>query len=68
MITIKLQRLHQEADVIIEGIIKEYRENKATHLKGKEDDLVDVLLNLEGHGDLEFPLTIDSIKAVTQAQ
>uniref|UniRef100_A0A7N2M8I6 Cytochrome P450 n=1 Tax=Quercus lobata TaxID=97700 RepID=A0A7N2M8I6_QUELO len=32
--------------------------------KGKADDLVDVLLNLPEHGELEFPLTSNNIKAV----
>ncbi|KAJ9182760.1 hypothetical protein P3X46_006717 [Hevea brasiliensis] len=60
----KLQKVHQEADLILENIISEHREKKAGDSKGEEDDIVTVLLNLQDHGDLEFPLTTDSIKAV----
>ncbi|XP_048234792.1 premnaspirodiene oxygenase-like isoform X3 [Ricinus communis] len=63
----KLERLHQEADTILENIIKEHRDNKASgrsDMKSEAVDLVDVLLNLHDHGNLEFPFTTDNIKAV----
>ncbi|XP_055960783.1 premnaspirodiene oxygenase-like [Mercurialis annua] len=63
----KLERLHQEADMILENIIKKHRENKAlgSYPKaGEANTLVDVLLNLQDHGNLEFSLTTDCIKAI----
>ncbi|KDP39029.1 hypothetical protein JCGZ_00786 [Jatropha curcas] len=63
----KLENLHKEADIMLENIINEHRENKRlgrSNSQGKEDDLVDVLLNLQNCDNLEFPLTIENIKAV----
>ncbi|KAJ9153898.1 hypothetical protein P3X46_027286 [Hevea brasiliensis] len=63
----RLVRLQREADRIIENIINDHRaRNKTakTSSGGEEDDLVDVLLRLQEHGNLEFPLTTDNIKAV----
>ncbi|KDP39022.1 hypothetical protein JCGZ_00779 [Jatropha curcas] len=63
----KMEKLHQEADIMLENIINEHRENKRlgrSNSQGKEDDLVDVLLNLQCGDSLEFPLRIENIKAV----
>ncbi|XP_022716763.1 cytochrome P450 71D10-like [Durio zibethinus] len=64
--TAKLEKLHQDTDDILESIIEEHKASKANPKNGDDvtDDLVDVLLNLQDHGGLEFPLTIDNIKAV----
>ncbi|KAG6793606.1 hypothetical protein POTOM_002821 [Populus tomentosa] len=62
----RMERLHQEAD-ILESIIKEHRARKAegnSSNENKADDLVDVLLDLQEHGNLDFSLTTDNIKAV----
>ncbi|XP_044509476.1 cytochrome P450 71D11-like [Mangifera indica] len=58
-----VQKLHQEADRIVEKILNDHkvRNDKSGEA---EDDLVDVLLKVQEHGDLEFPLPIDNIKAV----
>ncbi|KAF5479046.1 hypothetical protein F2P56_005551 [Juglans regia] len=62
----KLERLHREADRIMENIINEHKAQART--KAAEDataeDLVDVLLKFQEHGDSEFSLTTDNIKAV----
>ncbi|KDP39256.1 hypothetical protein JCGZ_01013 [Jatropha curcas] len=63
----RVERLHQEADKILENIINEHRASKARAKpgsKGEADDLVDVLLNIQEQGDLGFALTTNNIKAV----
>ena len=62
----KLEELHKKMDNVLENIVNEHKVVKAMKKtgKGKVDDLVDVLLNLQEHGDLEFPLTTNNIKAV----
>ncbi|XVF03638.1 hypothetical protein REPUB_Repub05bG0010300 [Reevesia pubescens] len=62
----KLEKLHHDVDEILESIIEEHRAGKTNQKNGDDltDDLVDVLLNLQDHGGLEFPLTNDNIKAV----
>jgi cytochrome P450 len=64
----KLERMHQEADRIMENMINEHKEAKATTSRAGEaataEDLVDVLLKFQEHGDSEFSLTNDNIKAV----
>ncbi|KAK3199958.1 hypothetical protein Dsin_023373 [Dipteronia sinensis] len=63
----ELEKHYQQVDKILDNIINEHRAFKATRKIGddkEEDDLVNVLLNLLDHGNLEVPLTTDSIKAV----
>ncbi|XVF03645.1 hypothetical protein REPUB_Repub05bG0011000 [Reevesia pubescens] len=67
---IKLKKLHQASDRILENIVNEHKERRNRMMEaGKEQvegDLVDVLLKLQQQGDLEFPLINDQIKAVIQ--
>ncbi|KAL9345923.1 hypothetical protein Peur_060776 [Populus x canadensis] len=63
----RLERMHREADEILESIISERRANSALASKmdkNEEDDLLGVLLNLQDHGNLEFQLTTIAIKAI----
>ncbi|XP_050216851.1 desmethyl-deoxy-podophyllotoxin synthase-like [Mercurialis annua] len=63
----KLRRIQGEADRILESIIADHRASKRATVAGDDqEDLVDVLLRLQEHGNLEFPLTTDNIKAVLQ--
>lgn len=52
----------------MENMINEHKEAKATIRAGEAaataEDLVDVLLKFQEHGDSEFSLTNDNIKAV----
>ncbi|XVF44338.1 hypothetical protein PTKIN_Ptkin02bG0112600 [Pterospermum kingtungense] len=61
----KLKKNHQEADRILGNIVNEHKEIRA-RAKGtseeSDEDLVDVLLRLQEHG--EFPLTDSNIKAI----
>ncbi|KAG8502828.1 hypothetical protein CXB51_000471 [Gossypium anomalum] len=62
----KLERFHHDLDVMLKSIIEERRASN-TNLGNSDDetdDLLDVLLNLQDHGGLEFPLTTDNIKDV----
>ncbi|MBA0759363.1 hypothetical protein Gotri_022262, partial [Gossypium trilobum] len=62
----KLERCHHDLDMMLESIIEEHRASNANlgNSDDETDDLLDVLLNLQDHGGLEFPLTTDNIKAV----
>ncbi|WCJ37099.1 cytochrome P450 family 71 subfamily B polypeptide 2 [Euphorbia peplus] len=61
-----LRRIHQKADEILEEIINEHKAIRAT-LKSKieSDNILDVLLDIQEHGELQFNLTTDNIKAMT---
>ncbi|XP_017428600.1 desmethyl-deoxy-podophyllotoxin synthase [Vigna angularis] len=56
---LKLEKLHRKFDVIIGNIITE-----AEKIIDEVNSLLSVLLNLKNQGALEYPLTIDNIKAV----
>ncbi|KAJ9691393.1 hypothetical protein PVL29_013545 [Vitis rotundifolia] len=62
----KLDKVFQRTDRMLQNIVDEHREKLKTQagkLQG-EEDLVDVFLKLQQHGDLQFPLTDNNIKAV----
>ncbi|KAJ6727980.1 PREMNASPIRODIENE OXYGENASE-LIKE [Salix koriyanagi] len=62
----RLERMHREADEILDSIISESRANSGLASKmGKNEaeDLLGVLLNLQEHGNPDSQLTISSIKA-----
>ncbi|XP_047329131.1 premnaspirodiene oxygenase-like [Impatiens glandulifera] len=63
-----LEKAHHIIDRIFNDIIVQHqlkREmNKAQKVEHIHEDLVDVLLRIGESGDLQFPITIDNIKAV----
>ncbi|KAH1054234.1 hypothetical protein AAZX31_08G315800 [Glycine max] len=63
----KLERLHQQADQIMENIINEHKEanSKAKDDQSEaEEDLVDVLIQYEDGSKKDFSLTRNKIKAI----
>ncbi|KAJ4757244.1 Cytochrome P450 family 71 protein [Rhynchospora pubera] len=62
-------RLHSKLDLVLEEILKEHliKQKQQQNQKGDEVveyDLVDVLINVKENGDLEEPITMDTIKSV----
>ncbi|QCD77832.1 ferulate-5-hydroxylase [Vigna unguiculata] len=58
----RLERLHQQADEIIESIIDDHKEAK--DYQREEQDLVDVLMQYEDGSQQDFCLTRNNIKAI----
>ncbi|OAY52256.1 premnaspirodiene oxygenase [Manihot esculenta] len=62
----RLEKMYLKLDKILDNIVNEHKQ-KLANRKGEpadDEDLVDVLLRLQGSGRLECPITIDNIKAV----
>ncbi|KAI5334252.1 hypothetical protein L3X38_024385 [Prunus dulcis] len=63
----KLEKIHRKIDMILDNIVKEHKASKEEAEntgKDKANDLLGVLLDLQEHGELEVPLTMNNIKAV----
>ncbi|PIA58214.1 hypothetical protein AQUCO_00500270v1 [Aquilegia coerulea] len=63
----KIIMIHQKVNKILDDIIREHKENRMEieNTEGDiEEDLVDVLLRIQEGGELEFPITTESVKAV----
>ncbi|XP_038693716.1 cytochrome P450 71D9-like [Tripterygium wilfordii] len=58
----RLENLHHEIDQILENLINEHRLNRSRIDSSDADNFLDILLNLQEHGDFTF--TTDNIKAV----
>ncbi|EEF30086.1 cytochrome P450 726A27 [Ricinus communis] len=58
----RLEKLHRETDKILEDILREHIASKAASDKDTRN-LLHVLLDLQESGNLEVPITNDSIKA-----
>ncbi|XP_071719189.1 premnaspirodiene oxygenase-like [Rutidosis leptorrhynchoides] len=61
----KMAKIHQTVDKIFNNVIAEHQKDKENTKGGvDEDGLLDILLRLKDSGDLEFPISLDNIKAV----
>ncbi|CAA2992180.1 premnaspirodiene oxygenase-like [Olea europaea var. sylvestris] len=64
----KLMKMRQRSDWVLNEIINEHKERLANRKKfigeSVEEDLLDVLLRHKETSDLEFPITINGVKAV----
>ncbi|XVF37436.1 hypothetical protein REPUB_Repub20aG0007500 [Reevesia pubescens] len=63
----KFEKLHKEVDRILEDIIAKHKERRKILDDGNGEevkDLVDILLDLQENGGLDFPLSVDNIKAI----
>lgn len=65
---VKMLKVRRKLDVILDNIIDEHKKNLALTRKGYgelgTEDLVDVLLRFKESGEVELPITDDSIKSV----
>lgn len=62
---LKLEKIHQIFDQILNNIIEEHKTSTDAESEVNKD-LVDILLKVQKHGDLEIPLSNNNIKAVIQ--
>ncbi|KAI3510327.1 hypothetical protein L1887_17228 [Cichorium endivia] len=60
----KLVKLRKQIDQILDGIISDHEERRASGHDNHNEDLLDVLLRLKNDGGLQFPITSDNVKAV----
>ncbi|KAH6827715.1 hypothetical protein C2S53_020612 [Perilla frutescens var. hirtella] len=58
----KLLRMRAKLDAIVDRLVEEHRSKQSGEFGG--EDIVDVLIRMQGSGELNFPITTDNIKAV----
>ncbi|PIA27450.1 hypothetical protein AQUCO_07700011v1 [Aquilegia coerulea] len=64
----KIERMHQKVDKMLNDIIKEHKQNRMARLargEAEEELVLDVLLRLLEGRELDIPITMDNVKAVT---
>ncbi|CAL5048891.1 unnamed protein product [Urochloa decumbens] len=59
----RMKRHREEAEAYMDDLLREHEESRVAD-GGKEEDLLDVLLRIQREGDLQVPLTSDTIKSV----
>ncbi|OEL18550.1 hypothetical protein BAE44_0020432 [Dichanthelium oligosanthes] len=57
-----------EMMAFMETIIQEHQVRRGDNVDDEEEDLVDVLLRIHRDSELQFPISMDSIKAVVTAK
>ncbi|CAL5053947.1 unnamed protein product [Urochloa decumbens] len=57
----RMKRHREEAEAYMDDLLREHEESRVAD-GGKEEDLLDVLLRIQREGDLQVPLTSDTIK------
>lgn len=60
----KLKKLHQNLDKTLNSIIDDHHKTSASKTGTNDEDFLDILLRCKDSSDLEFPITLDNIKAV----
>ncbi|KAJ8775160.1 hypothetical protein K2173_020164 [Erythroxylum novogranatense] len=63
----RLEKLHRELDTTLENIMGDHEKRKADAADSSQTEaelLLDVLLNLQERGQLDFPITRNNVKAV----
>ncbi|GMY05358.1 cytochrome p450 71a1, partial [Fagus crenata] len=65
-VTLRLKRTYKEIDAFFELVIKEHKNKMLTTLGGQSNkkNFVEILLQLQEDGMLDFDLNQDSIKAI----
>ncbi|XP_071739907.1 premnaspirodiene oxygenase-like [Rutidosis leptorrhynchoides] len=66
--SLKMKRIHQNLDRILNNVLDEHEKDKKKIVGVKDgtdkEDLLDILFRLKDSGDLEYPISVDNIKAV----
>ncbi|WCJ37132.1 cytochrome P450 family 71 subfamily B polypeptide 2 [Euphorbia peplus] len=61
----RIEKIQNQIDQIIQKILNQHRSDRTANItKDHREDLVDILLNLQEKGDLQFPITDITIKAL----
>ncbi|XP_042067493.1 premnaspirodiene oxygenase-like [Salvia splendens] len=60
--------MRDKLDVIMDEIIERHKRNRRSNSEFGSEDLVDVFLRVQEEGNLKYPITNDSIKAVLKMQ
>uniref|UniRef100_A0A0E0E480 Cytochrome P450 n=1 Tax=Oryza meridionalis TaxID=40149 RepID=A0A0E0E480_9ORYZ len=59
----RMKQHHRDMVAFLDAIIQEHQENRSAAGDDDDNDLLDVLLRIQREGDLQFPLSSESIKA-----
>ncbi|WCJ42037.1 cytochrome P450 family 71 subfamily B polypeptide 7 [Euphorbia peplus] len=64
----RVEKIHNQIDQTVQGILNQHRYDRTANMNtmdhSRQDDLVDILLHLQEKGELQFPITDITIKAL----